>query len=58
MESEIATMKYIVEFTTSLVPTIFGFVSSIDGNPVKLPYVLMQCIRGNMLYDRAKSRRP
>jgi hypothetical protein len=51
MESEIATMKYIAKFTDIPVPTIFGYRTSIDGNPVKLPYMLMQCIRGNMLYD-------
>ncbi|KAF4627968.1 hypothetical protein G7Y89_g10190 [Cudoniella acicularis] len=51
MESEIATMKFIAEFTDIPVPTIFGHRTSIDGNPVKLPYMLMQCIRGNMLFD-------
>jgi hypothetical protein len=51
MESEIATMKYVAKFTDILVPTIFGYRTSIDGNAVKLPYILMQCIRGNMLYD-------
>ncbi len=51
MESEIATMKYIEKFTDIPVPTIFGHSTSIDGNPVKLPYMLMQCIRGNMLFD-------
>ncbi|KAI9742400.1 MAG: hypothetical protein M1818_003933 [Claussenomyces sp. TS43310] len=51
MESEIATMKYITEFTDIPIPTIFGHRTSIEGNPVKLPYMLMQCIRGNMLFD-------
>jgi hypothetical protein len=51
IESEIAIMKYIAKFTNILVPTIFRYRTSIDGNPVKLPYMLMQCIRGNMLYD-------
>ncbi|KAH9216041.1 hypothetical protein DL95DRAFT_522932 [Leptodontidium sp. 2 PMI_412] len=51
MESEIATMKYYAECTDIPVPTIFGYRTSIDGNPVKLPYMLMQCIRGNMLFD-------
>ncbi|KAH6724277.1 hypothetical protein BKA61DRAFT_627028 [Leptodontidium sp. MPI-SDFR-AT-0119] len=51
MESEIATMKYYAECTDIPVPTIFEYRTSIDGNPVKLPYMLMQCIRGNMLFD-------
>ena len=51
MESEIATMKYYAECTDIPVPTIFGYRTSIDGNTVKLPYMLMQCIRGNMLFD-------
>ncbi|WEW56137.1 hypothetical protein PRK78_001572 [Emydomyces testavorans] len=51
MESEIATMKYIAKYTAIPVPTIFGYRTSIDENPVRLPYMLMQCIRGNMLYD-------
>jgi hypothetical protein len=51
MESEIATMKFIAKSTGIPVPTIFGYRTSIDGNPVKLPYMLMQCIRGNMLFD-------
>jgi hypothetical protein len=51
MESEIATMKYITKFTDIPVPTIFGRRAFIDGNPVKLPYMLMQGIRGNMLFD-------
>jgi len=44
-------MKFIAEFTDILVPTIFGHRISIEGNPVKLLYILMQCIRGNMLFD-------
>ena len=51
MESEIATMKYYAECTDIPVPTIFGYRTSIAGNTVKLPYMLMQCIRGNMLFD-------
>jgi len=51
MESEIATMKHIATTTSLPVPTVFGYQTSIDSNPVKLPYVLMQCIRGNTLYD-------
>lgn len=51
MESEIATMKFIAKSTSIPIPTIFGYRISIDGNPVKLPYMLMQCMRGNMLFD-------
>jgi hypothetical protein len=51
MESEIATMKYIAKFTNILVLTVFRYRTSIDGSPAKLPYMLMQCIRGNMLFD-------
>lgn len=51
MESGIVTMKFIAEFTDIPVPTIFGHRTSIEGNPVKLPYMLIQCIRGNMLFD-------
>ena len=51
MESEIATMKFYAESTDIPVPTIFGHRTFIDGNPVKLPYMLMQCIKGNMLFD-------
>ncbi|CZT43437.1 uncharacterized protein RSE6_03478 [Rhynchosporium secalis] len=51
MESEIATMKYYAESTNVPVPTIFGYRTSIHGNTMKLPYMLMQCIQGNMLFD-------
>ncbi|KAG9228377.1 hypothetical protein BJ875DRAFT_389546 [Amylocarpus encephaloides] len=51
MESEILTMKYYAECTDILVLTIFGYRTSIEGNTIKLPYMLMQCIRGNMLFD-------
>jgi hypothetical protein len=51
MESEIAAMEFYAESTDIPVPTIFGHRTSIDGNPVKLPYMLMQYIRGNMLFD-------
>jgi hypothetical protein len=44
-------MKYYAECTDIPVPTIFGYRTSIDGNSVKLPYMLMQYIRGNMLFD-------
>lgn len=51
MESEIATMKFIAQTTDILVPKVFGYQTFIDGNPVRLPYLLMQCIEGNMLFD-------
>jgi hypothetical protein len=50
-ENEIATMKYLTTTTSLPVPSIFGYQTSMESNPVKIPYVLMQCIRGNMLYD-------
>ncbi|KAK2859897.1 hypothetical protein FQN49_004596 [Arthroderma sp. PD_2] len=51
MESEIATMKYIAKSTEIPVPAVFGYKCSLDKNLVKLPYLLMECIEGNMLYD-------
>jgi len=51
MESEIATMKFIAQTTDIPVPKVFGYKTCIDGNPVKLPYLLMQCIEGNILFD-------
>ena len=50
MESEIATMKHVAN-SVNVVPTIFGYKTFINGNPVKLPYILMQCIYGNMMFD-------
>ena len=51
MESEIATMKYIATSTKIPVPKVFAYDLHISGNPVKAPYLLMECIKGNMLYD-------
>jgi hypothetical protein len=51
MESEIATMKYVAQTTDIPVPKVFGYDTSMDGNLVGLPYLLIQCIKGNMLYD-------
>jgi hypothetical protein len=51
MESEIATMKFIAQATDIPVPKVFGYNTRIDGNPARLPYLLMQCIEGNMLFD-------
>jgi hypothetical protein len=50
MESEIATMIHYTEAGAS-VPKIFGYNTSVDGNPVRLPYMIMYCIPGNMLYN-------
>ena len=51
MESEIATVKLIAQATDILMPKVFGYNTGMDGNPVRLPYMLMQCIEGNMVYD-------
>ncbi|KAF1948850.1 hypothetical protein CC80DRAFT_540719 [Byssothecium circinans] len=51
MESEIATMNFIAQTTDIPVPKVFGYKTCLDGNPVKLPYILMQCIEGNMIFD-------
>lgn len=51
MESEIATMIFISHHTTVKVPDVFGYQTAIDHNLVKLPYLVMECIQGNMLFD-------
>lgn len=60
MESEIATMRYVRGQVGGgvggegrvPVPKVFGYVMGVEeGNPARLPYVLMECVRGNMLYD-------
>lgn len=50
MESEIATMKYIANNTEIPVPKVYAH-SCTAKNQVKTPFLLMQCIQGNMLYD-------
>jgi isoamyl acetate esterase len=45
MESEVATMNYVREHTNIPVPQVYAFELSSD-NPVKLPYILMECIHG------------
>jgi isoamyl acetate esterase len=45
MESEVATMRYVRQHTTIPVPEIYAFDTT-SANPAKLPYVLMECIRG------------
>ncbi|TLD34481.1 Protein kinase-like domain protein [Venturia nashicola] len=51
LDNEIATLKYLKINTSLPVPSIFAHQTSMESNPVKMPYVLMQCIQGNMLYD-------
>jgi hypothetical protein len=51
IESEIITIKYYVNITNILIPKIFGHIISIDRNPIKLPYILIEYIRGNILFD-------
>ncbi|KID94310.1 Protein kinase-like domain protein, partial [Metarhizium majus ARSEF 297] len=51
MESEIATMKFISQSTDIPVPRVFAYNTGLEKNPVGLPYLLMECIEGNMLYD-------
>lgn len=50
MESEIATMKYIANSTEIPIPKVYAY-SCTAKNHVKTPFLLMQCIQGNMLYD-------
>lgn len=51
MQSEIATMKHIAKTTNIPVPEVFGYNICLDANPVGLPYILMHCIEGNMIFD-------
>ncbi|KAH8882420.1 kinase-like protein [Thozetella sp. PMI_491] len=51
MESEIATMIYISRYTDIPVPKVFHYNTRTEGNPVKVPYILMECIEGNILPD-------
>jgi hypothetical protein len=51
IESKIEIMKCFANFTNIPIPKIFGHIMSINRNPIKLPYILMKCIRGNMLFD-------
>lgn len=50
MESEIATMKHIANNTEIPVPKVYSY-SCTAMNDVKAPFLLMQCIEGNMLFD-------
>jgi hypothetical protein len=51
MESEIATMMYLAHHATVRVPIVFRYQTAIERNAVKLPYLVMECIQGNMLFD-------
>ncbi|KAH8742511.1 hypothetical protein BGZ57DRAFT_779476, partial [Hyaloscypha finlandica] len=51
IESEIIIIKYFVNITYILISKIFGYIISIDRNPIKLPYILIEYIRGNILFD-------
>jgi aminoglycoside phosphotransferase (APT) family kinase protein len=51
MESEIATMKFISQATDIPVPRVFTYNTGLEGNPVGLLYLLMECIEGSMLFD-------
>ncbi|CRK23650.1 hypothetical protein BN1708_013747 [Verticillium longisporum] len=51
MESEIATMIHISSKTNIPIPEVFGYDTSMEGNPAGLPFILMQCIQGNTVFD-------
>lgn len=50
MESEIATMAYVKEHTQIPIPNVFGYNSRLAENPANFPYILMECMKGNV-YD-------
>lgn len=47
---EVATMKYLQNSDVP-VPKLYGYDMNIETSPVKLPYILMECLNGNMWYD-------
>lgn len=51
MESEIATMAYVREHTQIPIPKVFGYNSRLAGNPVNIPYILMECMKGNAYHE-------
>jgi hypothetical protein len=51
LKSEIATMRYVAQHSKIPVPTVYGYNTAVEGNPAKLPYILMQCLEGNILYE-------
>lgn len=57
MESEIATMTYVREHTQIPIPHVFGYNLRLAENPVNFPYILMECLKGNV-YDELISVGP
>lgn len=51
MESEIATMAYVRKNTQIPIPKVFGYNSGLAGNPVNFPYILMECMKGNVYHE-------
>jgi hypothetical protein len=51
IEGKIAIIKCFANFTNILIPKIFGHIISINRDPIKLPYILMEYIRGHILFD-------
>ena len=50
LESEAFTMRWIREKTTIPVPEVYGFDTSMD-NPIGCPYIMMEYINGQSLYQ-------
>ena len=50
LESEAFTMRWIREKTTIPVPGVYGFDTSMD-NPIGCPYIMMEYIKGQSLYQ-------
>lgn len=44
-------MRYVAQHSKIPVPTVYGYNTAGEGNPAKLPYILMQCLEGNILYE-------
>lgn len=51
MESEIATMAYVRKHTQIPIPKVFGYNSRLAENPVNFPYILMECMKGNVYHE-------
>lgn len=51
MESEIATMTYVRKNTQIPIPKVFGYNSRLAENPVNFPYILMECMKGNVYHE-------
>ena len=50
LASEAFTMRWIREKTTIPVPEVYGFDTSMD-NPIRCPYIMMEYIKGQSLYQ-------